>query len=280
MSRQNSFPETNILGVGIDILTINDAAVFITDEARKGPARYISKPYVEFFDKEPGKDGIVTVLNNAFMCLPEGVAVQWAAYFRTTSGSPWQLFKSLAEIVVAPKRIRCVVPEKFGGTNFTWPLLATAAEKNLSVYLVGTPLKNSIEHTAKHLQGNIKGLNIVGTSPGRDEESGVFSEQMETGLLKELRQKRPDLVLIGIGFPKQEYLARKLASQLDHGILIGEGGTFDYRLFGGRIKKAPQILQLSGLEWLWRLALQPKRIKRQMAVPKFIIKVYKNHPSR
>ncbi|MEX0934288.1 MAG: WecB/TagA/CpsF family glycosyltransferase, partial [Candidatus Saccharimonadales bacterium] len=109
---------------------------------------------------------------------------------------------------------------------------------------------------------------------------GVFSSQLEKQLLADLKRLRPDIVLVGIGFPRQEKLISRLVKQLDHGVLIGEGGTFDYDVFGGKRKKAPRWMQRSGIEWLWRLILEPSRINRQLAIPIFIWQIYRDNNSK
>lgn len=259
----------NILGVNVDVLTIPQAIDTIIVATAEPRARYIVKPYVEFFD---GKHE--DLLNRAWLCLPDGVALQWAAHFQTTSGSPWQLIKTLAQIVVRPATTKRVLPARFGGINFTWPLLKACADHDRTVFLVGSPQGTTIAHTAETLQRQIPGLQLAGACPGRDEATGVFSHALEQQLLQQLATNKPDVVLIGIGRPRQELLMQRLIDKLDHGILIGEGGTFDYRQFGGKRPRAPKLVQTLGLEWLWRLIQEPIRIKRQLAIPRFIARVY------
>ncbi len=66
----------------------------------------------------------------------------------------------------------------------------------------------------------------------------------------------------------------RLQEKLTHGVMIGEGGTFDYQQFGGKLPKAPGWVQKINLEWLWRLIRQPWRLKRQLAIPRFMWRVY------
>jgi N-acetylglucosaminyldiphosphoundecaprenol N-acetyl-beta-D-mannosaminyltransferase len=93
-------------------------------------------------------------------------------------------------------------------------------------------------------------------------------------LVASLRSARPDIILLGLGFPRQELAAAYITERINHGIIIGEGGTFDYRIFGGRTPKAPALMQRLGIEWLWRLALQPSRLRRQLAIPRFIYRIW------
>jgi N-acetylglucosaminyldiphosphoundecaprenol N-acetyl-beta-D-mannosaminyltransferase len=106
-------------------------------------------------------------------------------------------------------------------------------------------------------------------------ELALNNQPVEEELLQDIKSADPDIILVGMGFPLQEKLISKLAGKLEHGVLIGEGGTFDYRSFGGRQAKAPKLLQRIGLEWLWRLALQPKRLRRQLAIPRFLWRLYR-----
>ena len=78
-----------------------------------------------------------------------------------------------------------------------------------------------------------------------------------------------------MGFPLQEQVCAYLASHIGHGVFIGEGGTFDYEQFGGARPKAPATMQKLGLEWLWRLGLEPRRIVRQLAIPRFIYRIWR-----
>ena len=86
---------------------------------------------------------------------------------------------------------------------------------------------------------------------------------------------KADLVLVGMGFPLQERVCAYLATHSDHGVFVGEGGTFDYERFGGQRAKAPAWIQRVGLEWFWRLLLEPSRVIRQLAVPRFIYRIWR-----
>ncbi len=74
-----------------------------------------------------------------------------------------------------------------------------------------------------------------------------------------------------MGAPIQEKWIYKNRNKLKVDISAGQGGTFDYE--AGKIKRAPKFFQKCGIEWLWRLAKEPKRIKRMMALPAFLIKI-------
>lgn len=265
-----------LLGVQIDALTIPEAVDAIVGLAGPdAPSAYVVKAHVEFLDSAWGDEELRGLLNGASLCLADGVAVAWAAhYLYGGRPGPLRLVRTLAEIVVAQPRIYDVVPERIGGINLTWPLLRRCAQDGLRVYLVGSPKGRTIEDTAAALRAALPGLVVAGCFPGE------LDAEREAPLAASLRESRPDVVLVGIGFPAQERLMATLRRALDHGVLIGEGGSFDYRLFGGRLARAPGFVQAIGLEWLWRLAIEPWRIRRQMAIPRYVAKVFRSGRSR
>jgi N-acetylglucosaminyldiphosphoundecaprenol N-acetyl-beta-D-mannosaminyltransferase len=157
-------------------------------------------------------------------------------------------------------------------------MLTAAASRKLRVYLVGTMTSDEINHVSETLQLKIPNLHIVGVHEGRDMsvEAGKVTAEWTGRLADQIEASDADLILVGMGFPLQEEVISVLATKLNHGVLIGEGGTFDYEQFGGTRTKAPAFMQKIGLEWLWRLILEPKRIKRQLAVPRFIWRIWRS----
>ena len=273
----------DILGVKVDALTISQATVRITELARQPGAYYVSKPYVEFMEAARDDPSILKLLNEAALVLPDGVALQWAAAYATGRRGVWPLVRSLAEIVTKPNSVTAVLPERFAGVDATWQLLERCEQEGLRVFLIGSPQGSQITGTAEAIQGRLPGLAIAGTAPGEigGLRGGKLYRALAAGkldisaLAKNIVESRADVILTGIGFPQQEALNAALAKQLSHGVLIGEGGSFDFDSFGGRRKRAPRILRRSGLEWLWRLMPEPRRLRRQLAIPRFIWHIYR-----
>lgn len=262
--------EIDLLGVRVDALTIDEAWARLPDLARSGRAHYIVKPYVEFLDRAARDPEIVRLLNGSTLCLPDGVALQWAAlYLHGGRHNLIRLFSTLASIVLAPARMTRVLPQRFAGATAAWSMLEVCRTQNLSVYLVGRPKGGTIDDTAVCIAARLPGLQVIGTFDGY-EANDRYDE-----LREELARLRPDVILVGTGFPRQERLMARLATELPHGVFIGEGGTFDYDSFGGRRRRSPALLRRAGLEWLWRLMLEPNRLRRQLAVPRFIVQVYR-----
>lgn len=272
-----------VLGVGIDPLTIEETIERIIVRSRQQGSCYIIRPYVEFMVKASENSDIRSLFEAAWLRLPDGISLNWAAHFTHLSRhNPWTLFTSLARIALKPASVKDVVPDNFAGIKFTRPLLESAAEHKRSVFLIGSPEGSNIAHTANFLQQQIPSLDIAGTFPGFYHNRPYVSPDgdIDKAALQELEtvltRTQPDIILIGIGFPRQEWLASKLSQHLPRGVIIGEGGTFDYEPFGGNKKKAPGPIRTLNLEWLWRLTLEPRRLRRQLAIPRFISRVYRD----
>jgi len=140
------------------------------------------------------------------------------------------------------------------GADLAWALCARAAEEGRTVYLLGGR-PGVAARAAGRLAERLPGLRISGT------HHGYFSG---AGPVGEIRRLRPDLLLVGMGFPKQE---RWILTHRDcgPGLLMGVGGTLDF--WAGRVPRAPVPLRKLGLEWAWRAAVQPHRLVRLWCVP-------------
>jgi N-acetylglucosaminyldiphosphoundecaprenol N-acetyl-beta-D-mannosaminyltransferase len=269
MSRQTKFPKYKLLDVEVDALTQSEALQYIVGLTKKRGASYIVKPYVEFLDQAARRPGLTAILNQAELCLPDGIALLWSAhYLYAGPRNLARLAKTLLAILLRPESIKQPLPTRFGGVNFTWPLLEICQQHNLKIYLIGSPKHGDIQDTSHFLQQRLPNLRLVG------QFSGQIDKSKFPRLLQQLDMLRPDVVLVGMGFPRQELLISQLSARLKHGVLIGEGGSFDYQELGGKYRRAPEWWQRIGLEWAWRLAQQPWRLKRQLAIPRFIARIY------
>lgn len=286
MSHHKSFPSHIILGSRVDQVTRTEMIDRLIEVAKDSKHRPVSlvKQYVELMERGSKDKKVQALINNFDYAVPEGVSVQWAgAFLYNGRRTFWRGLGLAMAIILKPSAIQTPFQEKFGGTVFTTELLRRCAKENVSIYLVGSPKNSDITNTADFIKKKFPGVTIAGHWPGElDGYRGAElakrlpNEPVEADLVQDLRKTKPDIIMIAMGFPLQERIIAKLLPQLTHGILIGEGGTFDYDQYGGRLTKAPVILQRVGLEWLWRLILEPSRWRRQLAVPRFMWRVYRN----
>ena len=100
---------------------------------------------------------------------------------------------------------------------------------------------------------------------------GYFKPEDEPAIIEQIKKAQPDLLLAALGVPKQEKWLKAHMEEIGCPLSIGVGGTFD--VMAGVMKRAPLWMQKAKLEWLFRGMLQPKRIGRLMALPRFVFAV-------
>lgn len=261
----------HILGVRIDLLTIAQINQLIIEQASK-PYHHpmiVFKPYVEFLSLASRNNNIKDLINSSDINVADSTAVAWAAsYLYGRPATRWgliSLFSSLAFRLQSKGWLTQIVPEQMSGVDQTKPLLGRANQLKLKVGIVGGPkdttaLSHSLEDRYKDIQLQCW--------------SGFFDTADEAELVNRIADSQLDILFCAMGFPRQEKFIIKHKDALKSKVIIGEGGSFDYDQLGGAIKRSPALLRKLHLEWFWRLALQPKRLRRQFAIPSFIKKVY------
>lgn len=136
------------------------------------------------------------------------------------------------------------------------------------VYFVGGE-KGVAEAAAKELKKKYEGLTVAGC---RD---GYFPLSDTERVIKEIAATSPELVLVGMGSPRQELFIRALCERMPTVVAVGVGGSLD--IYAKKKKRAPRLMQKMGLEWLYRALCEPKRWKRIRVIPLFFFeKMCKN----
>lgn len=128
-------------------------------------------------------------------------------------------------------------------------------------YLVGGK-QEVIDATVEKLKKEKEGIKIVGFRNGY-----IKTDEDKKALIADIVEKKPDVVFVAMGSPKQELLMEEMIEQ-HPAIYQGLGGSFD--VYTGRVARAPQWWQDHSLEWLYRLLKEPKRIKRQIHLVRFM----------
>ncbi|MDF5731681.1 MAG: WecB/TagA/CpsF family glycosyltransferase [Rhizonema sp. PD38] len=147
------------------------------------------------------------------------------------------------------------------GTDLVPALCKEGATRGLSVYLLGAK-PGVAEEAAANLKNAYPSLVIAGT------HHGYFSKAETLQILKTIRAARPHLLLVAMGVPQQEIWIDQYASQLRGITCMGVGGLFDF--VAQRVPRAPYSIRVLGMEWLWRLAMEPARLWRRYIVGNFI----------
>jgi exopolysaccharide biosynthesis WecB/TagA/CpsF family protein len=156
--------------------------------------------------------------------------------------------------------------ENLNGSDFNCDILRLAARLGWSVYLLGA-VEGVADRAADRLRTQIEGLNIVGT------HSGYWRESSAGDVVAAVRASGADLVMVAMGNPRQEeWLAAHLESTGAR-VGVGVGAFLDFT--AGKVARAPNWMNRFGVEWIWRLAQEPRRMWRRYVVgnPLFLARV-------
>jgi len=168
-------------------------------------------------------------------------------------------------VILGSKMIQNELPERIAGFDLMNSLLEKGNQEGWSVYFLGAK-EEVISKAVHNIKGSFPSLKIAGWHNG-------YTDVNEEGFVEAIASKKPDLVFVGIGFPKQEYWISTHMSRFEKGFFMGVGGSFD--VWAGVVKRAPMIWQNLHMEWLYRLIKQPKRWKRMLVIPDFVLNVMK-----
>ena len=231
MSEPNARPGFRVNGVNINIHSMTEAVAAATQGATVG-------------------DGFCLFTLNLDHCaklrrVRDFAAAYGRARFVSADGFP----------IVMLGRLNGVVIERTTGADLVWPLCAEAARSRLPIFLLG-PSTNVLERTRARLRARLPDIEISDSyAPGPDFEA--YSREADDAI-ERIRISGARLCLIGIGAPRQEILAARCLDVMPDVGFVCVGAAFDF--LAGSQKRAPQFFQQHGLEWLWRLSSDPRRL--------------------
>ena len=148
------------------------------------------------------------------------------------------------------------------GVELIEHLCERSAREGVSVFLFGGA-PGVADEAARILRARYPGLQIAGT------RNGFFSADESPAIAQQIRESGAQLLFAGLGFPKQEFWLADHLRETGCGAAIGVGGSFD--VISGKVERAPASWRRFGLEWLYRLVKEPKRWRRQLALPHFVL---------
>jgi N-acetylglucosaminyldiphosphoundecaprenol N-acetyl-beta-D-mannosaminyltransferase len=211
-------------------------------------------------EKDPGFKKILLASEVNFA---DGIGILWAAGVK----NPFQGILRLIFGFFWRKILLNPIPEQIRGREFIFEIARLASENHLKIYLVGG--RGTAQKAKEQLKAKIdKNLSIIAED---GPQNWQFQSQEDKDLVERIQKSQAEIVLSAFGAPKDELFLYGHKKELGAKLLLGVGGTFDY--LAGKQKLPPNFLANLGLEWLWRLLHQPRRLKRQLALPRFILKV-------
>lgn len=223
-----------VLGVPIDNLTMEEALercdAFIVAGRTSGHTHQIATVNANFVVNSLLDPELRRILQEADMTTADGMPLVWASRLL---GDP--------------------LPGRVTGVDLVPVLAARAVERGYSIYFLGAR-EGVAARAAAMLQRRYPGLKVAGVySPP---PASVLT--MDRTVVERVRDARPDILLVAFGNPKQEKWIRMYAPELQVPVCIGVGGALD--MIAGTTRRAPLWMQQSGLEWIYRLAQEPRRL--------------------
>jgi N-acetylglucosaminyldiphosphoundecaprenol N-acetyl-beta-D-mannosaminyltransferase len=233
----------DILGIPVSIITYAEwlslIGTWLAEE--RGTPHHVCTVNPEFLMIARSDSNFANILRRADLTVPDGVGLLWAS-----------------------RRLGQPLPERVTGSDGV-PLIAErAAREGWSLFLLGAG-QGVAQRAADELVRRYPGLKIAGVysgSPAGNEEAGIVARVNASGA---------DILFVAYGAPEQDkWIARNLP-RLHVTMAMGVGGAFDF--IAGVVPRAPETMRRLGLEWLYRLYLQPWRFRRMLRLPRFVLAV-------
>jgi N-acetylglucosaminyldiphosphoundecaprenol N-acetyl-beta-D-mannosaminyltransferase len=226
------------MGVRIDCVTERQVIRCVISSILEGRGGWIVTPNVDHLRIISQRPDLLALLSKANLMVADGMPLIWASRLR---GAP--------------------LPERVPGSGLILSLTSAAARAGASIFLLGGNPGDG-EATAAVLKRLNKGLKVAGVlSPPLGFEKDPL-QMTEIG--NALHSARPDIVYSCFGFPKEQLVISALRDRLPSAWFLGLGGSL--AIVSGRTRRAPRWMQSIGMEWLWRLGLEPRRLFQRYIV--------------
>lgn len=226
------------MNTNIDNLTMAETLHEIDKLIQKKNCSYVVTPNVDHIVRLEKDVELQKVYKNASLILTDGKPLIWISKWYKTP-----------------------IKEKISGSDLFPKVCELAANKNYTMYLLGAA-EGVADTAAKNLMKKYPGLNVVGTySP----PFGFEKNEQEMNKIKiQIQEVHPDILIVGLGCPKQEKFMYYHCKELGVPISFGLGASIDFE--AGNIKRAPKWMSNHGLEWLYRFSKEPKRLFKRYFV--------------
>lgn len=214
-----------ILGIRVHDVTMDEAVARVGEFVRSGGAHMIVTPNPEMCLAGERDAEFRDILNRADLAIPDGFGLLLAARFLGT-----------------PLR------ERVTGVDLLERIAEESMRRGWRVYLLGGD-PGIAARAARTLQGHFPSVLIVGADDGGK------------GTAERIRAANPDILFVAFGQVKQEkWIAENISNLPSVKVAMGVGGAFDF--LAGKARRAPKMVRAAGLEWLWRLCVEPWRARR------------------
>ncbi|WP_200977084.1 WecB/TagA/CpsF family glycosyltransferase [Echinicola sp. 20G] len=229
------FNKVDILGVKVSNISFNDTIEYIVDAVKLKKRTAIFTPNMNLLVTAHKDDSYKDILNTSSLLIPDGKPLIWTSML-----------------------LKQPLTEKVSGSSLFFKLCEVSAKKKLKIFLLGAA--PGVGKMAKNnLESLYPGLTINGTySP----PFGFENDKSEVNkIVKLLKDSQSDILVVGLGAPKQEKFISRYYQKYDIPVSLGLGSSIDYA--AGVQKMAPEWMKKAGLGWLFRLCYQPVRLGKR-----------------
>lgn len=233
-----TFPRISLAGATLAAITEHECVHIILNELEAGRGGWLVTLNLDHLRRFVYDPSFALMATHASFIVADGMPLIWASRLQ---GTP--------------------LPERITGSNMIWSLSAGAAERGRSVFLLGGDA-DTAARSANILQTRFPQLAISGVyTPPHGFEHHIA--EMEK-LLDAARRAQPDIIYVALGSPKQDALIQELRAVVPQAWCLGVGVSFSW--VAGVLPRAPLWMQQMGLEWLHRLAHEPRRLVRRYLI--------------
>ena len=251
-SRNGNSPTSRLFGLDIETAPPADLLRRIIGFAARDEHRRVSYVNAHVLNQSFTDDTLRSALQRSDLVYCDGYGVRLAA-----------------------KAIGRPVPHRMTGADWIWGVAALCEAAGRSLYLLGSDPGASAE-AATELKRWYPSLEITGTHHGYFEQDSPHEQRV----LEHINEHKPDILLVGMGTPQQEVWVERHFDEVDAKVVWTVGALFEY--VSGRIKRAPHWMSDNGLEWIFRLAVEPRRMWRRYLLgnPVFLHRVLEERRRR
>ena len=233
-------PRSRVALMGVELARLDEAETIavVLDALDTGRGGWICPVNLDVLRQIVESDGLRTLVGEADLVVADGMPLLWAARLQ---GTP--------------------LPGRVTGSSLIWTLSEALARCNRSVYLLGGN-EGTAQSAGERLEETVTDFRLAGwfCPPFGFEQSPEQLERLKSHVIR----AEPDVVFVGLGFPKQDRLVVQLRHDMPHTWFVSCGISLSFLI--GEVQRAPRAMQAVGLEWIHRLAQEPTRLGRRYLV--------------
>ena len=243
---QMNIQRVNVLGAGISVLNMRSALDAVAEAVAQRRKGYICITGVHGVMEGQDEPTFLRILNNAFLCTPDGMPMVWMGKLRG--------HKEMSRVY---------------GPDFMLAVCEWSQRSGCRHFFFGGA-DGVADALRESMTKRFPGLQVAGcyTPPFRP----LNADEIKA-LQQQVSETKPDILWVGLSTPKQEKFMAEFLPKLDVTLMVGVGAAFDFHT--GRVRQAPRWIQRSGLEWFYRMCCEPKRLAKRYLKnnPRFLWKV-------